>query len=464
METRGESMLPVSTWIMTSLESWGDEKNIHISLGGLNVTPDLISEGSVSLEQGLSSKDNYSIGNTICSEFKFSLINTKNKYTDSSFYDQPVVVTLTMHTKEGRDLTMDCGQYICQRPTIKNTGRIDIRAYDEMIKFEKSSEECLNSITYPISLVDFMRRLCAYAGVKSDIREDITNGTFMIKQRPESQKLTLRDLMGMALTIAGGNGRINIVRNTFEVAYVENSGYTIPDGVHISTVEIENFPTATIDCVVASNSQNEDIVYGNKNGFVYYIDNNELLYGWTDEEIVNMLSGVLYRLRNIVYRPFKLGIKRGLIFLQPGDIVSFTYNNRTYTAPILERRLIGLYREDSLSATGTEDRDRLRDRQVSSGQVSEMISGAYGNYNLVTTTRYLNKSGTEIIAMGMKHSNLEKELIFKPVIFEGQYLGMQTNFQDGIENTDKFGEEPDMKRIDKEEAKSPYRPTPEEEE
>lgn len=443
-------MIAISDELRESIESFGDEKSLNISLQNTNITSDLISQGSVSMTQGLSSKDNYSIGNTICTELNFSIINNKNRYTESSFYNKDVSVEMNIKTKEGNNLQLNCGKYICQRPTITNSGKIDIRAFDYMIKFEVNSNKFLNTLTYPITLVEFIRKACEYVGIEHNVADDIVNADFLIKQRPESQKITLRNIVGMALSIAGGNGRINTESNKFEVVYLEDSGYIVSNGVHLSTIEIEDYQIAQIGCIVASNKENRDVIYGDRDSYVYYMDSNELIYGNTDDEIVNMLGNILPKISNIDYKPFKLHIMRGLIFLQPGDIVSYVYNGKTYKAPILERTLTGIYLEDDLAASGSEDRDRLRQDTVSSGQVSGIMSGGYDRYNLTSTKRYLDSTGTVIVAMGMYHSNIDKELIFKPNVFGGEYLGMETNFQDIISNTDLIDVLPDMTRIDKE--------------
>lgn len=442
-------MINISDSLRKSLESFGDDKSLRISLEILDITSDLISQNSVSLKQGLSSKDNYSIGNTICSEIKFSIINNANKYTSMSFYNKNITVELDINTKSGEKLTLGCGKYICQRPKITNSGKIEITGYDYMLKFEVNSDKFLNTLTYPITLVEFMRKACEYVGIEHNIPDNITNANFQIKGRPESQKYTIRELMGMALSIAGGNGRINIENNKFEVAYLTESGYTIPDSVHFNSVEIDDYQIAQIGCVVASNKENTDIIYGDRDSFVYYMDSNELIYNSTDEEIVNMLGNVLPRLANIDYKPFNINIMRGLVFLQPGDIISYYYNGKEYKAPIFERTLTGIYQQDNLAAAGTEDRDRLRETSVSSGQVSGIASSGYDKYTLTATKRYLDANGENIVAMGMYHSNIDKELIFKPNIFNGAYIGMQTNFQDDISNTDLVGVAPDMTRIDK---------------
>lgn len=440
-------MLNISDKLKRSLESFGDKKSIKIKLGDLDITSDLISQSSVKLDQGLSSKDNYSIGNTICSELNFSIINNKNKYTNNSFFNKEVTVQVEIETSTGEILELNCGTYICQRPTISNSGKIDIKAYDKMMKLDINSDAFLNTLNYPISLTDFLKKACNYVGIECNIASDIVNGDFKIKSRPESQKFTLRELVGMALQIAGGNGRINISNNNFEVVYLTETNYTIPESVHFDVISIEDYLPAQIECVVASNKENKDIVYGERSGFVYYIDGNELFYSSTDEEILNALGRILGKLSNIVYNPYSISIKRGLIFLQPGDIISFTYNGKTYKGPILDRTLDGLYLSDEISASGSEDRDKLRQSTISSGQVSGMISSGVSAYNLISTHRYLDETGSTILAMGMRHSNINEELIFKPHMEGDAYLGMETNFQAEITNIDTFGELPDMTEI-----------------
>lgn len=442
-------MINISEEIKSLIESFGVKKSLVIRLGDLDITSDLISQDSVNISQGLSSKDNYSIGNTICSELNFAIINNKNKYTESSFYNKEVSVQMLIENEAGTELRMNCGKYICQRPTITNTGKIDIRAYDFMMKFEINSDRFLNTLTYPITLKEFIGKACEYVGIEHNLTNDIANATFEIKNRPESQKFTLRNIMSMAIAMTGGNGRINLESNKFEIVYLEDTNYTIPDSVHLNSIEIQDYQIAKIECIVVSNKENKDIIYGNRESYVYYMDNNELIYSNTDEEIVNMLGQILPRLENIDYKPFSITIGRGLIFLQPGDIISYVFNGKTYKAPILDRTLEGVYLADNLEASGSEDRDKLRSDSISSGQVSGIASAGYDNYNLTSTKRYMNETGTNIIAMGMYHSNIDKELIFKPSIFGNEYLGMETNFQEIISNTELFGEEPDMTRIDK---------------
>lgn len=442
-------MLNIDESIKRSLESFGYKKSILINLEVADITSDLISQDSLTITQGLSSKDNYSVGNTICSELNFSIINNNNKYSESSFFNKVVSVKANIETADRIIKEFNCGKYICQRPKINNSGKIDIIAYDFMIKLDVNADRFLNTLTYPIKTVDFIRKACEYVGIEHDVPDDITNGDFMIKSRPESQKLNLRNLMSMALSIVGGNGRINIDTNKFEVAYLTDVNYKIPNSVHLDTIEIEDYNIAQIECVVASNKEDKDVIYGDRDSFVYYMDNNELIYGNTDEEIVNMLGRVLPRLQNINYKPFSLSIKRGLMFIQPGDIISYEYNGKEYKAPVLSRTCKGIYLEDTIEADGSENRDRLREDTISSGQVSGIASSGFDRYSLTSTKRYFDSTGEVIIAMGMYHSNVDKELIFKPDIFAGEYLGMETNFQEKISNSDIIGD-PDMTPINKE--------------
>jgi hypothetical protein len=103
----------------------------------------------------------------------------------------------------------------------------------------------------------------------------------------------------------------------------------------------------------------------------------------------------------------------------------------------------------SIEGKGTEDRDSIRSDSVSSSMTSSVAKSAASSskYTLTSTKRYLSSNGQTIVAIGMYHKSVNKELIFKPDMSDGDYLGMLTNFQDEIVNTDLFGEDPDMTMI-----------------
>ena len=429
-------MINISAELKDAIESFGYNKSLSIRLNDLDISSDLISQDSVSLVQGLSSRDNYSIGNTLCSELNFSIINNKNRYTDISFYNNIINVTANIQTQLGVTRTVSFGSFICQRPTITNTGKIDIRAYDYMIKLETSGDRFLDSLDYPISLLDFMRAACEYVGIAHNIADDIVNANFQIKKRPSSTKLTIRSLMNKALELAGGNAQINLNTNEFEVVYLTDTEYEIPTKVHFDSVKIQDYQIALISCIVASNGENADIKYGDETGYVYYIDNNDLIYDCTDEEIYNALGNILPKLSNINYKPFELNIKRGLMFLQPCDIVSFEYDNITYKVPILERTLTGIYLEDSLSASGSEDRDKLRDDNVTGGQIASTFNSYIsGNRPSAFKTYYTDENYSKLSEIGAILSDGSTEIVFKPLYQNGLLAGFKTNFDINFPNT-----------------------------
>jgi hypothetical protein len=446
-------MLDIDESIKTAIESWSNSKNLTLYIGENTFENRQLSEGSVSLKQGLTQDSTYTIGNTICSELDFSIINVSGKYKASDIVDQRVKVKLTIDRNEETEKELYFGEYNCDRPENNSNGKIDVIAYDDIIKLEKNADEFLNTINFPIELREFMIKICEYAGISQNIGTDIVNATFSIKSRPDSQKLTLRNLMNNALTIAAGNGIINPLTNNFEVKYLTKTGYTINDSVHVDSLTTSSFHVADYTGVVAYNSENKAIIYGSKTN-VYYIDNNDLIYDNTDEEIVNMIANVLNTIKDAPYVPFEMKLKRGLLFLQPGDIITVRerVGSEYYlvNVPILDRTLTGIYKEDELKAGGSIDTNSYTSDNITSSQVNSIINNLYNKYSLTSTKRYLNSEGTEVEAMGMYHSNVGKELIFKP-IFEGEkYIGMQTNFSDSILNTDLLGEDPDMTRIDTE--------------
>ena len=102
------------------------------------------------------------------------------------------------------------GWFKAERPKAPDVIEIDMDCYDYMVKFDEDmpSDSSLG-VTYPISLIDLLKKLCAKVGVTLNTTSFI-NSTAKITERPEEfNSATMRDVVRWIAEAAAGNARFN---------------------------------------------------------------------------------------------------------------------------------------------------------------------------------------------------------------------------------------------------------------
>jgi hypothetical protein len=210
---------------------------------------------------------------------------------------------------QGREFTLYVdfepkGVFIAEKPVKKDLNIMSVTAYDRMIYFESFADEFLGKVTYPITLFDFLKALCAEYGVEL-VTTSIFNGGFVIPEKPNATNVKRRQLLqwicqlSACFGVMNADGRLelrwyketDIILPASSIFTVDRADYTTDrlEGLQISSVYI----TATVPPVpVAQN--------------VYIIEGNPLIMISDEVELYDLGAKIFDKIKDFSYIPFAL--------------------------------------------------------------------------------------------------------------------------------------------------------------
>ena len=161
--------------------------------------------------------------------------------------------------------------------------------------------------------------------------------------------------------IHGGFGRINR-DGLFEVVYA--SGQEVAEEIEYRTTDYEEYMVKNVTCVVVqTDTEDSGVTAGEDVSNPYLITANPLLYGKSAEELKEVGSNILEKIKGIQYRPNTTQLS-GLPYMEVGDAYSVSKNTDTFHSYIFSRTLTGI---QGLIDTYTAKGDECRKNEVSVG-------------------------------------------------------------------------------------------------
>lgn len=306
---------------------------IQHSQGVLNLTDKDIVSGSLAYTERSQAGEDFTIGGTVASELKFSLLN-KPEYADIEFMGATVIVHVGLLLIEGMGLTYeDLTHYTYEQlmqftygqlgndvweyvplgifnidDIDKQRNSIKIRAVDNMINLDKPYH--LSRLGYPATLFQIYVDICNVCDVMVGTI-DFPNKDYVVQERPAGD-YTFRDILGYVTELSGTfarmsrSGALELVwyKNTDKVITPANRFDFLPrdDKIRITGV------MATID----------DTTYlAGTDEYVVDLSENPLLQG--DHETV--LPIILDNIKNLEFTPYECRWQ-GDPALQAGDIIT----------------------------------------------------------------------------------------------------------------------------------------------
>lgn len=233
--------------------------------------------GTMQFEHASSSTSSFEIGAAIVGTMSCTLNNSDEKFSEYDF-SGAVISTIANKTLSKTTEVIPKGIYNIEKPeTIGRT--IQIKAYDNMIKFSKSYSDV--KTVYPASLQTILNDVCTYCGVILNTQR-FDNYNYVISERPDENTITCLDVVSFVAQIAGCFAKINTSGKLDLIWYGTNiDKYSITDGGTFKTAS-----TPYSDGDRADGGNFKDYSSGdNVNGGAFTDKVPYLLYGFSTKKI-----------------------------------------------------------------------------------------------------------------------------------------------------------------------------------
>lgn len=233
--------------------------------------------GTMQFEHASSSTGSFEIGAAIVGTMSCTLNNSDEKFSEYDF-SGAVISAIVNKTLSNTTEVIPKGIYNIEKPeTIGRT--IQIKAYDNMIKFSKSYSDV--KTVYPASLQTILNDVCTYCGVILNTQR-FDHYDYVISERPDEDTITCLDVVSFVAQIAGCFAKINTSGKLELIWYGTNiDKYSITDGGTFKTVS-----TPYSDGDHADGGNFKDYSSGdNVNGGAFTDKVPYLLYGFSTKKI-----------------------------------------------------------------------------------------------------------------------------------------------------------------------------------
>ena len=384
------------------------DKQIDISFDDVHITNSDFRGQDFELTESLCSESELRFGCCESSVLKFKISNNFGELKDK---------WLTVRTVlEGNvDRPFQFGKYRVKDDVVSGDRQSrSITAYDAMYDIINAElAEWYNSLKFPISQKDFRDSLFEYLGIPQ-VGIELIQDSMMIEQTVNTTTLSGKDVVSSLCELNGVFGHIN--RNG-EFTYI-----SLPDRISIYpsihlfpgnelfpiigrcgdlydteslangryiSCEYEDFETQYISNLQIRQEKNDiGVVITTENGGTntYIVEDNFLVYGKSSEELHNIATQLLDKIKYIQYRPTSVEL-RGNPCLEVGDGVVCTVRNKIISTYILQRTLNGVQAlRDSFTSEGVYEYSE----QVNS--VQRTINQLRGKTNILERTVEETKS------------------------------------------------------------------------
>lgn len=252
----------------------------------------------------------------------------------------------------------------------KTNGKTQVRAFDNMHKFDIDVSDWFNRLSYPISLINMLSSLCSYCGVILG-SISITNGSFSVRENAQLSNVTGRAVLGWIAEIAASFAHINVEGKLRLDTYIDKD-LTLDNSKYIRYTKAE-YRTDIIDKVQLQANENDIGVIVGTGENIYTITGNPLVYAETDSEIRPTAQTIYDKLSVIDYIPFDMTLFDDYD-ISAGDII--TINGEKTLVMSKRMQASGVI----LSATGNKR------RAIQSSQQNVEIIRLRGKTNELTRT------------------------------------------------------------------------------
>lgn len=155
--------------------------------------------GGLSIEDAVSSDSSFDIGAAIINKSTVVINNIYERFSEYDFTDAEVITYVGLQLADGTIEKLRKGTYAVDE-TSYNGDIITLSCLDNMRKFDKPYPE--SGLKYPATLNLIVRDACERCGVQLNTYT-FPHSDFVVKERPNDEAITFREIISWAAQIAG---------------------------------------------------------------------------------------------------------------------------------------------------------------------------------------------------------------------------------------------------------------------
>ena len=321
---------------------------ISINDGAVNLSNKDLVYGSFKLEHKLCSADTLTFGECNAAMVQFQCASSIG---DVKGKDLVLQQSISASSTSG---TLDLGAYVIDSCEItENKKYRTITAYDNIYKFNANVSDWYEKLTFPISMINMFKSLCAYVGVKHNV-SSLINGTLMI-----DKTISADDLQGITVLkcIAELNGGFFRANGKGIIEFVQLSANTAQEEIEVklySSLKKEDYATLVYDKLNIRMEDGDIGVISGSGDNAYIIEDNFLIYGKGSALLQPVSDKIFNVIKNISYVPFT-STQIGLPYIQVGDYIKYDTLTGSFSSFILTRTQSGTQiLKDTIETKGTE--------------------------------------------------------------------------------------------------------------
>lgn len=278
-------------------------------------------------------------------------------------------------TGDGTDNYQTVGIFTVQ--TVEKAGmKLEITAYDNMIKFERYADEFLSSLKYPTTMRNVLTAACTYCGVTLDAAAltNLVNLDLTIPTNISMGNGTMRNLLayiaeaGVCYMYVDTSGRLTAARYKETSISLDRTKYV--------SCKLSEFAVDPINDAVVNTAFGLRKVTGGDNA--YYVPSNPIISTYDNSVAPTAVETIYNTVKDFTYTPAEITLFQDF-GIHAGDII--TVNG--VKSIVMDKKMTsgGV----TLTSTGTKKREAKVDNVVTIADLSpyvktDQLSAQIGSY------------------------------------------------------------------------------------
>ena len=317
--------------------------------------------GGVKYSHSCNADTDLTVGTTACAEVSFTTNALQPDSLNSSF---------TYQVKfNGNSTYTTAGVFNIKEVTKSTHGKYDVKAYDNISKFDIIVDSWIDSLTFPITLKDMFSSLCTYCGCTA-YSTSFTNSTMKVNDNFTGINITGRAVLGYIAQCAGGFAKAN-ANGSIAITKFTTSSTTL-DRTKYKSFWYADYKAPVIDKVWVGQEDGDVGVTSGTGSNVLNIESNPLLFTDKTSAIQPYVNTIFNVVKAYNYTPCKIELIKDF-GINVGSII--TVNGITTMIMNKSWDNTGVKLESTGNAT----------REIASSQNSEILA-LRGKTNVLTRT------------------------------------------------------------------------------
>ena len=317
--------------------------------------------GGVKYSHSCNADTDLTVGTTACAEVSF---------TTNALQPDSLNTSFTYNVKfNGNSNYNTVGVFNINEVTKSTHGKYDVKAYDNISKFDIIVDSWIDSLTFPITLKDMFTSLCTYCGCTAG-STTFTNYSMKVNDNFTGINITGRTVLGYIAQCAGGFAKAN-ANGSIAITKFTTSSTTL-DRTKYKTFWYADYSAPVIDKVWVGQEDGDIGVTSGTGSNVLNIESNPLLFANSASEIQTYVNNIYNVVKAYNYTPCKIELIKDF-GIDVGSII--TVNGITTMIMSKSWDNSGVNMESTGNAT----------REINSSQNSEILA-LRGKTNVLTRT------------------------------------------------------------------------------